>query len=773
MKRAFATFLVSCALSAAANAQPAGVQVRYTEYGVAHVSAPTMEGGGYGYGWAFARDNLCLFVERAITLAGERSKTLGPDAEYTDLFAGGSLKNVDSDAVWRLLLDESAVEGVRDFASSDVKALVRGYVAGFNRHVADAPLPGESCRSQPWFRPLVEDDIWRRLAQVPLIETSHPFLRELAAAVPPNETNDALARLEPRSNPLREVAAGSNAAAFGRDLVPGGGGISFSNPHFPWHGTERLHAVHLTVPGKLDVFGATLYGVPFPMLGFTSDVAWSITYTTDKRMSLYELALDPSDPTRYRVDDDYEAMVARDVEVPTADGSVRRRFWLTRYGPVVASQQLSWTQDRAYAIADPQRENTRMADQFLAMARAANVRDFKDALDRYVGLPWSNATAADRFGETLFANISVAAHVTDEQLDRCLTTSPARALYERGETTVLDGSRSDCAWTRDEAAPQPGIIPAHLRPFTFRTDAVFNSNDSYWLASTSPDDVLSGFPRVIGDEGTARGERTRMAATLIEGRRIGSDGLGEPGITPEKWETLFFRSRNLTAEIVVDDVVADCLARPVLEREAGDVDLTPACATLARWDRTDGLQARGSVLFREFLRNLERLPRVGYVLAPRYWRTPFDPADPVGTPRGFVTSDETRQALAAAMEKLATGGIALDAPLGEVQGVTRQGRRLPLSGADYTYHMTVPVFTPGQGYTDVRTGDSYIHLVQLGGQAPRGRFMVTYSQSTNPASPHFADLTALFSEQRFADVRFGEADIEAAQVGETITFDRR
>ena len=79
-------------------------------------------------------------------------------------------------------------------------------------------------------------------------------------------------------------------------------------------------------------------------------------------------------------------------------------------------------------------------------------------------------------------------------------------------------------------------------------------------------------------------------------------------------------------------------------------------------------------------------------------------------------------------------------------------------------------FEPGKGITDIRTGDSYIHAVTLGPRGPRGRFIVAYSQSTNPASPHFADMTEAYSSHRWLDVAFSSAEIAAAQVGPTIRW---
>lgn len=72
-----------------------------------------------------------------------------------------------------------------------------------------------------------------------------------------------------------------------------------------------------------------------------------------------------------------------------------------------------------------------------------------------------------------------------------------------------------------------------------------------------------------------------------------------------------------------------------------------------------------------------------------------------------------------------------------------------------------PVWNPaGGGYTEVTTGSSYIQAVGWdGGRCPVARTLLTYSQSSNPNSPHFSDQTRLFSAEKWVTSRFCEKDI--------------
>ena len=71
--------------------------------------------------------------------------------------------------------------------------------------------------------------------------------------------------------------------------------------------------LHLTIPGTLDVMGVGGNMTPLVMIGFNKDVAWTHTVSTGKRFTLYELKLDPADPTTYLVDGQPKKMTAKTV----------------------------------------------------------------------------------------------------------------------------------------------------------------------------------------------------------------------------------------------------------------------------------------------------------------------------------------------------------------------------------------------------------------------------------------------------------------------------
>ncbi len=143
---------------------------------------------------------------------------------------------------------------------------------------------------------------------------------------------------------------------------------------------------------------------------------------------------------------------------------------------------------------------------------------------------------------------------------------------------MLDGSRSACDWDSDPRAATPGIYPATALPQIFRSDFTENSNDSYWLSN--PNQPLTGYGRIFGDEATARSLRTRLGLKMIADRVAGTDGLGAPKFDLKSVEGVVFNDRNLGAEMTRDDLVALC------RREAAGAhpELAKACVALAGWD---------------------------------------------------------------------------------------------------------------------------------------------------------------------------------------------
>ena len=74
-----AALLAGLSLAATARSQPeqATADIRRTSFGVPHIRADNERGLGYGIGYAYAQDNLCLLANEVVTVNGERARYFG------------------------------------------------------------------------------------------------------------------------------------------------------------------------------------------------------------------------------------------------------------------------------------------------------------------------------------------------------------------------------------------------------------------------------------------------------------------------------------------------------------------------------------------------------------------------------------------------------------------------------------------------------------------------------------------------------------------------
>ena len=144
------------------------------------------------------------------------------------------------------------------------------------------------------------------------------------------------------------------------------------------------------------------------------------------------------------------------------------------------------------------------------------------------------------------------------------------------------------------------------------------------------------------------------------------------------------------------------------------------------------------------------------------------PADPVNTPRGVNLANAALRTqlmgfLGTTVKFFADNGIPLDRPWGQVQFEVRNGERIPIhggSGNSGVYNAISPTaLVPNVGYASIVTGSSYIQAVTFTDKGPQARALVTYSQSSDPANPQYADLTKLYSQYGWVDMPFAEGDI--------------
>src|SRR5215471_10441415 len=498
-------------------------QIRYTTGGIPHILARNWADLGFGYGYAFAKDNLCTMANDYVTVEAQRARYFGPKGSYIE---SAVENNLESDIFWQQVINSHIVQHLEQGLTAAEKQLEAGYVEGYNgylAHVGGAKgVPDPTCRGMAWVKPITLQDSYLRFYQLMLEMSGDKAIPGITEAAPPTA---AQATHQAAASPARTAralaaawraqtsAVGSNAVAIGSAGTRDHRGLLLANPHQPWFGTLRFYQAQLTIPGKINVTGSSLFGVPLITVGHNENVAWSHTTSTAWRFTPFQLTLVQGHPTEYLQNGKAVAMTPRPVTVLARQPNgtlapVTHTLWWTRYGPVFNNFEgipLPWTNTTAFAFADANANNlARAANTWFGFARASSTQQILSILKKYQGIPWANTIATDRAGLALYADIGAIPHVTNAEANRC-DTPLGRGTFAQMGLPVLNGATTSCDWGNDPGAAAPGIFGPSHEPYLLRHDYVTNSNDSYWLAN--PHRPLTGFAQIISGPGTEASAR--------------------------------------------------------------------------------------------------------------------------------------------------------------------------------------------------------------------------------------------------------------------------
>nr|WP_242551604.1 acylase [Pseudomonas sp. Marseille-Q1929] len=733
---------LSLAASAREQVAQASVQIQRTGFGVPHIRANDERGLGYGIGYAYAQDNMCLLANEVVTVSGERSRFFGPEQATLE-----ERNNLASDVFFTWLNTPQAVATFWNAQTPQIQQRVEGYVAGYNRYLKEHGAPAQ-CQAA-WVRAITAEDVVKLTRRLLVEGGVGQFAEALAGATPPGVTAGVQAsaqRFEVAAANQQRFALdrGSNAVAVGRDRSFNGRGMLLANPHFPWVGGMRFYEMHLTIPGQLDVMGAALPGLPVINIGFNQHVAWTHTVDTSKHFTLYRLTLDPKDATRYLLDGKSIPLDKTTVTVQAKqpDGSLKavsQTLYSSQFGPVVQwPGKLDWDSHYAFSLRDANLGNDRVLQQWYAMNRAASLKELQTSVHTLQGIPWVNTLAADDQGQSLYMNLSVVPNVSQAKLAQC--SDPRAGL----QLIVLDGAHSACAWDIDPRAAQAGIFAADQLPQLERSDYVQHSNDSAWLAN--PKAPLTGFSPVISQDHIGLGPRARFAVQRLQ-------SLESKPISVTDLQHMVMDNEVYLAGLLMPDLLAFCAKH----LGADAVALQPLCTSLKTWDQRANLDSGlGLVHFINLMDHLQQLPDA--------WRVAFDPAQPLTTPRGLAIDREPvatalREAMLASAADVGKLGLTANSRWGDIQ-VSGQ---TPIHGGPqalgiYNAMQTVP---RADGKREVVSGSSYLQIVTFDDNGPQAQGLLAFSLSSDPASRHGKDQTQAFSEKKLRPLPFTDAQIKA------------
>ena len=554
----------------------APVEIVRDAHAIPHIYAQSPRDGAFAMGYVHAQDRLWqLEMQRRIGQA-RLAEVVGEPGLKTDRF----LRTL---GVYRVA--ERNVEAL----SPQAQAIYAAYAAGVNAYLetrsgllppeflllGHEPEPWRPADSLVWLKMMAwdlgdnfSDEMLRaRLAgrldaaQLQDLWAQHPDdpLPALDARSPALDTVDidfaALAAAVPAQS---GSGFGSNGWALSGAHTDSGKPLLANDPHLRLEVPSVWYLAHVSTP-EFEIVGATLPGLPFPLLGRTENFAWGFTNTGPDVQDLFVERIDPDDPARYLAPEGSLPFAVRTETIGVSGGeAVELTVRETRHGPVVSGVvdesgefleaghvlAFAWT-----ALDD----DDRTGEALVQAAAATDWVGFTDAL-RNLAVPQQTIVFADRDG-----NIGMIAP----------GRVPIRAAgHGHMPAPGWTGSHDWVGWVPHEALP---------RAYNPQSGRIVNANNRM---------VPLDYPHFLSDDWTPPYRAGRIEALLDATPRHDVESLAA----------------------IQQDLVSLAAERllPVLLglAEASDDDARSALAMLEAWDRRMGREQAEPLIYMAWLREL-------------------------------------------------------------------------------------------------------------------------------------------------------------------------
>ncbi|PWR23273.1 penicillin acylase family protein [Zavarzinia compransoris] len=532
-----------------------------------------------------------------------------------------------------------------------------------------------------------------------------------------------------------QIGAGaSNAWAVAGERTATGKPILANDPHLGLMAPGLWYLVHLAAP-DLAVVGATIPGIPMPLLGHNGHVAWGLTTTNGDAADLFIETVDPADPTRYLTPDGPRPFELREERIEVRFGEpVTVTIRSTRHGPVVsdlAAGSLPRAEGTVVALAHAALQpGDKTPEALLGFVAAKDADDFLAAARQFHS-PQQNLTYADTKGTI------------------GMVSAGRLPVRKSGDGRMpADGASGAGDWT--------GFVPFEALPQVRRpgSGVVLNANN----AVTGPD-----YPVLVGKDYDVPYRAERLAALLAAkpaGYTLDDAAAGQA-------DTLSPFSVEFIAPLIA-------LHGPA-EGRPGE-----ALAILAAWDRRMSADSPAPLIAMAWARDLNRRLFAGRLgedyggwagLRPVQLRAVLNGqgqwCDDPATPAAEDCRTQARAALDGALAQLA-------AQQGETPADWRWGKA-HVADMRHPILRFLPVLS---GWTAIRPpvgggedtllrgamrfgarDNPFANVHAAGFRAvydladlSRSRFIISTGQSGNPYSPHWDDLSGIWAADGYVEI---------------------
>ena len=665
------------------------VTIYRDSFGVPHVYGPTDASVMFGFTYARAEDEFQKVQKSLLSATGRLSELLGGDAFLTDR---------------GIRFFEIPEHARKEYEScdADFKKILIAYADALNFYVHKNPDIGPVVIKcfEPWHALAAG-----RSMNIAMLTLSPEYKDLIEAAKKITPATEELQQPKPEAE-----QDGSNMWALGPSRTESGNAMLFINPHIP---LDQLYEGHMCSEEGLNVTGGFAYGsFLFPFAGHNEKFGWSLTVNYPDVIDVYiEDFSDPNDRSRYRYDDQWKTVVRWQDEVNVKQHSgelkpIKLDCEKTLHGPVFFR-----VGDKGYSIAAPRLAEGGLPQQFYAMAKAGDFKQFKSAVGQS-GLAFHNIMYADTEGNTWY----------------CYNCATPRRDPEIAWNKLVDGAVSKTAWNGIHSLDE---LPQVLNP---ECGWMQNCNSSPFSTSADGQNPKrADFPSYIGRDDRDNNRVKISKAILNRAEKFSFEDLEAAA-----WDT-----RVLEADKWVPYIV------DAYQKSTGMDQLQPAIEALKNWKRTVTTESVAATLFHLWYENA----------VPKIRKSQMKPSSAVLILQNVVQElEQDFDSWEVEYGKLfrhqrpdASGLFAGD-----------DGKSFPIAGGHPQVGMVFTFLSrkiPGSKRRYGFHGHSYVSVIEFDPNGIKSKSIVPYGQSCDKDSKHYLDQAPLYAEGKFKPQYFTRKDV--------------
>ena len=573
------------------------------------------------------------------------------------------------------------------------------------RKLADEKLPelsDEELSLLEYYCAGVNSFVESQREKLPAWVTSLEPADVLAMALMINLDFALMSRNSPMAD-LRRTGVGSNQFAVAPGRSQSGNALLSLDPHLSFDGMYRWTEAHLITP-DLSVVGAVVPGLPMIALGHNGKVAWSLTVNFPDLADVFAEEIDPDNPDRYRAADGWREFEqwTETFKIRTENGFREESvtFNATHHGPVVKVHN-----GVAYAARLAGLGETGVLKQFHAVNHAGSVEELFEAF-RTPGLNLQNVVAADTQGNIGYLYNAL---------------SPERSAE-------LDWSRAVPG--ADPRAEWGAYIPFEKLPRLINPASGWlqNCNNSPWYVT----------------------DDTGIKADALPNRLCTTDYLGDRGA----------RMREMLAaddSVTFDEMITCATDTTVMKARLWVPALLDAADRFP--DLASGATADALALFRGWDNRADAGSPAMTLFFAWYTRGNLREIQDASQISDDILQKQLIE-LGMAANDLQSSFGSLEVPWEKILYLRHGQNEYPLSGGG-AFDVIRSAWGRAQGpRLRVSGGSSYQMVVEMS-QTPVALSCFPFGISEDPASPHFADMTKLYSRMEYKPVWFTPEDVKA------------